>query len=438
MRGTNSNSRPTSALLGARGSEVTRLQRSLLAKINPYYPVGADPVSLRPSLKRAFMDCPRHRFLRRFRFRSDDTVHELNRATRRTLLPKLYQDAIQVYAGPNDDPLPATNSEPGFVMALLEMLDLKQGNAVLEIGAGGGWLSAVMARAVGPRGRVTGIELLDSLTRQARQSLRSLGREVDLRNVQIVGGNGLDGAAAEAPYDRVMVTAGSRGFPDVLFEQVREGGKVVIPLSQKGYGEEVYVLQRDGDHFRSKWACSASFVPLKGDSGVADDFFQVALKKSSLWRLLKDRPCLVQPFPLGGYGGRDALPRSYRFRSYLAKTEPGYEVMKRPVAKRAPRAHEGDCFGILDDKRQSIAICDESSLRGYGSPAAAQRLLAAYRRWTREFMPASTRFRLDVYRAGTAPTASKRQLLERRGGCDFLWTQPALETVASPNGSGTS
>jgi len=400
--------------------DATSLQKQLLRKIATYHPQGGEPRRLRLSLRRAFMACPRHRFLKRFKTERDGPTHNLTKRTHERLLPTIYSDrAIQTYVDEAGKALPATNSEPGFVMYLLEMLDIRRGQRVLEIGSGGGWLSAIMAHAVGPRGSVQGIEINPSLAEHSRRCIKALGKDVDLDNLTIVTGDGGQPMDAIQPFDRVLVTAGSQSFPASLFDQVAENGKVIIPLSYRGGGEEVRLMNKEGDHFRSSEAIPAFFVPLVGTSQL-NDFDGTILADLPLWQEGCDQRCLNQPFWLGGRGKRGIMNRSFWFRSYLSKIEPGYRVFV--VSKKDRRRWLDATFGIVDEHGGSIAVVEGHNLVGYGSPKAAKSLIRGYRNWTREFMLAGTCFDLSIYRSGDKSATAGREWRETRGPCDLIWS----------------
>lgn len=358
-------------------------QSRLLRQITTYYPPDGDPRRLRPALRKAFMACPRHRFLKRFKTAWNGPTHSLTKGTLEELLPLIYSDnALQIYVDKAGKPLPASNSEPGFAMYLLEMLDLRRGQRAMEIGSGGGWLSAIIAQVVGPKGRVVGIEVNPDLAEHSRQCIRSLGREIDLDNLIIMTGDGDKSIAPSPPYDRVIVTAGSQSFPIALFDQIADNGKVIIPLSNSGGGEEVFLLSKDGNCFRSIAATTAFFVPLIGSSQLKD-FDGVVLDDLPIWRRLREQQCFSRPFWLGGRGERDVMMRSFRFRSYLSKTEPNYRVFIKK--KKDRRRWSGSTFGVIDERAESIAVIEGHNLVGYGLPKAAKTLLRSYRNWTKVF-----------------------------------------------------
>jgi protein-L-isoaspartate(D-aspartate) O-methyltransferase len=400
--------------------DAVTLQRRLLREISTYHPHDGDPRRLQPALRKAFMACPRHCFVKRFKIDRSGPTYSLTKRTSDRLLPLIYRDeTLQFYVGKSGKLLPASNSEPGFAMYLLEMLDLRRGQKVLEIGSGGGWLSAIMAQVVGPKGRGVGIEVIPELADHSKHCIKALGPEIDLDNLTIMTGDGGKGMAPSSRYDRVLVTAGSQSFPVALFDQVADRGKVVIPLSYRGGGEEVRLLSKEAHHFRSTAAIPGFFVPLVGASQLTN-FNGIVLDDLPVWQSVRDQPCLRQPFWLGGRGKRSVMMRSFWFRSYLSKTESGYRIFLRK--KKDQRSWPESTYGIVDEQAGSVATVDGHHLVGYGSPKAANAMIRGYRNWTKAFMPAGVCFDLSIYRLNDTPEPTDRQWRERRGSCDFLWS----------------
>jgi protein-L-isoaspartate(D-aspartate) O-methyltransferase len=119
-----------------------------------------------------------------------------------------------------------TISQPYMVALMTETLGLKGSERVLEIGTGSGYQTAVLAELAA---QVYSIERIDSLAAKARRLLASLG----YRNVQIKVFDGTYGWKEEAPFDAILVTAGSPEIPMPLTEQLKEGGRMVIPVGER-------------------------------------------------------------------------------------------------------------------------------------------------------------------------------------------------------------
>ena len=167
-----------------------------------------------------------------------------------------------------DMPLPIgegqTISAPHMVAMIAEILDLKPGMKVLEIGTGCGYNAAVIAEIIGPEGRLYTVERIGSLYERARRKLRNLGYD----NITVIHGDGSQGFADEAPYSRIYVTAAAPYIPDPLMKQLEIGGKLLIPVgSDKFYQELVLIERTSADDYSSRNLGGVAFVPLIGKHG---------------------------------------------------------------------------------------------------------------------------------------------------------------------------
>ncbi|MFZ0141111.1 MAG: methyltransferase domain-containing protein [Aeromicrobium sp.] len=120
-----------------------------------------------------------------------------------------------------------TNSQPRTVRAMLQLLEVEAGQRVLDVGSGSGWTTALLARLVGPTGSVLGVELEPDL---ATWGAENLGRQdTPWASIRAADPDVL-GAPAEAPFDRVLVSAAARQLPDELVEQLTDDGVMVVPV----------------------------------------------------------------------------------------------------------------------------------------------------------------------------------------------------------------
>ena len=129
-----------------------------------------------------------------------------------------------------DRPLPIgrgqTNSQPRTVAAMLELLQVRPGDRVLDLGSGSGWTTALLGCLVGPEGSVTGVELEESLAAWGAQNVAAYRMPwVRIHTAQ----EGL-GWPADAPYDRILVSASARQVPAELLNQLAPAGRMVIPV----------------------------------------------------------------------------------------------------------------------------------------------------------------------------------------------------------------
>ena len=131
----------------------------------------------------------------------------------------------------HDGPLPIghgqTNSQPRTVAAMLELLDVRRGQRVLDVGCGSGWTTALLQHLVGPGPRVIGVEVVPELVDFGRRNLARAS--VDARIEQAA--SGVLGWPEEAPYDRILVSAEPRELPEELVAQLAPGGRMVIPVA---------------------------------------------------------------------------------------------------------------------------------------------------------------------------------------------------------------
>jgi protein-L-isoaspartate(D-aspartate) O-methyltransferase len=162
-----------------------------------------------------------------------------------------------------DHPLPIaegqTISQPYIVALMTECLTLGKADRVLEIGTGSGYQAAVLGRIAG---RVFTLEIHDALARRAADTLERLGFE----NVRVRSGDGFFGWPEEAPFDGVIVTCAVPEVPPALFDQLREGGRLVIPLGDtQTYQRLTVVTKKDGKPV-VKRVLDVRFVPMTGEA----------------------------------------------------------------------------------------------------------------------------------------------------------------------------
>jgi len=184
----------------------------------------------------------------------------MRRVPREAFLPARTRDLAY-----DDSPLPIgsgqTISQPYIVAAMIEALQLKGGEHVLEIGAGSGYAAAVLA---GIAGDVVTVERIGALADKAAAAIASLG----LRNVQVRQCDGSRGWPEGAPYDAIVVAAGGPHVPESLKAQLAIGGRLVMPVGSDQQAQRLVRLTRTGDHdFRFEYLGDVRFVPLIGDEG---------------------------------------------------------------------------------------------------------------------------------------------------------------------------
>ena len=188
-----------------------------------------------PRVLRALQNVPRERFVAS------------------PLLENAYEDrALPIECG-------QTISQPYIVGLMSQALQLSGQEGVLEIGTGSGYQTAILSRLAA---RVISVERHEPLSRRAAHVLRVQ----NCKNVQLVVGDGTRGCLANAPYDRIIVTAATEDIPTALWEQLAEGGILVIPLGGSSEQALLEIRKINGQQHRTE-LCKCRFVPLVAEMG---------------------------------------------------------------------------------------------------------------------------------------------------------------------------
>lgn len=189
-------------------------------------------------------------------------VSAMSRVKRELFLPEHLQSRAY-----DDTPLPIglgqTISAPHMVAIMCSILELEPGMTVLEVGGGSGYHAAVMAELVGHSGHVYSVERMSELVEYARENLERAG----IRNVTMILSDGSLGLPEHAPYDRISVAATAPDVPEPLKQQLKRGGKMVIPVG-RNYQELYLVTRKNGFSIERKMG--VIFVPLIGEEGFKE------------------------------------------------------------------------------------------------------------------------------------------------------------------------
>jgi protein-L-isoaspartate(D-aspartate) O-methyltransferase len=182
----------------------------------------------------------------------------LEMVPRHRFVPEEERD--RAYAdGPLSIGLGQTISQPYIVALMTDLLMLDGDECVLEVGTGCGYQAAILSRMAR---EVHTIEIIPELAQRAEQIIKDLGYS----NITVHTGDGSLGWADSAPYDGILVAAAAPEAPKALLEQLKDHGRLVIPVGGKGL-QEIQIWERNGSKFNSKPGIPVSFVPLRGKYG---------------------------------------------------------------------------------------------------------------------------------------------------------------------------
>lgn len=157
-----------------------------------------------------------------------------------------------------DGPLPIgydqTISQPYIVAFMTEQLRLKPSDRVLEIGSGSGYQAAILAELVAD---IYTIEIVEPLAKTAEATLQHLR----YKNVHIKAGDGYKGWPEEAPFDAIIVTCAPENVPQPLTDQLKEGGRMVIPVGEQ-FAQQLYLLEKKNGQLKESVTLPVRFVPM--------------------------------------------------------------------------------------------------------------------------------------------------------------------------------
>ena len=156
-----------------------------------------------------------------------------------------------------------TISQPSVVARITELAEVTPRDRVLEIGAGSGYQAAVLAELVK---EVYTIEIVEPLARRAEADLKRLG----CTNVHVRAGDGYQGWPEAAPFDAIMVTCAPEAVPQPLIAQLKDGGRMIIPVGPMG-NQQLVLLRKEGERLEKRAVLPVRFVPMTGAAGRGRD-----------------------------------------------------------------------------------------------------------------------------------------------------------------------
>lgn len=168
-----------------------------------------------------------------------------------------------------DNALPITSnqtiSQPFIVARMTELLELNNQSKILEIGAGSGYQTAILALLAR---EIYAVERVPQLAQEARGRLQKL----NILNISLRCADGTNGWENHAPFDGILVAAGSPSLPEPLLKQLKSGGKLVIPIGEDQKTQKlIRVMRMAANDFQTEDFGACAFVPLIGEHGWRDD-----------------------------------------------------------------------------------------------------------------------------------------------------------------------
>jgi len=393
---------------------IEKYQKQLLEQTQSLY--RDTPIS--EATEEAYLATPRHRFVGRYREWGTKEWNVVEPDSLAEHIATLYADRPLILFGDDDQNIPSTVSQPSLVLRMLDLLQLKAGHRVFELGAGSGWNAALMRRLVGPEGQVVSLEIIPELARSAQQNILSLG----ITNVHIVAGDGAEGYEDSAPYDRAIFTAGSFDLPHYFYEQLREEGLLLVVFKTGGGGDNLFLLRKMGEHFESLWSGPCGFVQLRGVYQFKDLEPNTLEEAIPGWSELQNKEIDKRHFWWGSKGTEGLLWNTLGIRSFLGITEPAFRAFK--TAKLNDDSSEDRYFGLWDAANGSLVVAKEDWLFTYGNTKAQERLLQRLHHWIEVGMPTAACFNLKVFPIAAQVRAGDNQWLVKRRDSQFLWSLP--------------
>ncbi len=188
--------------------------------------------------------------------KSDLVIEAFSEVSRVEFVPKEFELVAE-----SDVALPIgygqTVSQPTTVAIMLELLNPKRGQKILDVGSGSGWTTALLSHIVGEKGKVIAVELVDELRKMGEENANKLGY-VKKGIAQFYQGNGSSGFSKEAPYDGILVSAMADKISEELKKQLKVDGRMVVPTRNS-----LFFLEKKGEaEFYEEQFPGFAFVPL--------------------------------------------------------------------------------------------------------------------------------------------------------------------------------
>jgi protein-L-isoaspartate(D-aspartate) O-methyltransferase len=365
--------------------------------------------------EQAYLANPRHLFVRRYREWGTTEWRQVTAENLPQHLATLYANRPLLLFGDDDLNSLSTISQPSFVLRMLDLLQLQPGHTVFELGAGSGWNAALLGHLVGAEGRVYSLEIIPEMAQAAAETIHTLG----VANVSIITADGGDGHPAGAPYDRAIFTAGAYDLPRAFHDQLKDGALLLAVLKLEGGGDNLFLLRKTKNHFKSIDSLACGFVQLTGKHQV-EGLEPTTLDSLSGWSELQHQQISETRYWWGGHGPESFAWRTMGIRFFLGLSEPRFRAFK--TEKTAGQPIKESCFGLWDQERQSLVLAQSDRMIAYGNTFASELLLEKVRQWVHLGLPTAASFKLEVHPINSRIEARENQWLVKRTESQFLWT----------------
>ena len=332
-------------------------------------------------LEDAFRATPRHRFVHHYlgtRHPKPRMVKVNPRRPSVAQLERIYSnEALTTHRPPGPF---STISQPSLVGQMLGLLRLKVGMNVLEVGAGTGWVAAMMGRLVGPSGSVTSVDLHAPVALAARRAVAAAGPD----NVTVVTGDGALGHLKTAPFDRIVTSVGSPEVFGAWMDQLKDGGALLLPLQAIPHGQFCLLadLRKSGEHLAGDVIGPAWFIRFEGSRGRGDESERQARELFRRATSARVRRKHLAPWACVHPAARPFYRSSLLLMAYLE----GMRV-------------DQDEKSILVTSPQSEGFCllKDGHVQVLGDEATYDELIHVSRQWLARGAPGAQRYRVEVW-----------------------------------------
>ncbi len=382
---------------------ISEHQATLLRIAERLFPGRRIPESIR----KAFMDTPRHLFVPRYYSSHLGRWVELASEPLDTRLGELYADhPLAIHRDELGRTL-STISQPSLVLHMLALLQLQPGMKVFELGGGSGWNAAMLGRLVGPTGSVVSLEIIESLAATAQAAVAKLG----LPQVEIQAGDGSQATITQARYDRGVFTASAWDLPSHFFQQIKTGGLLLLVLRARPGCDLLALLRKtDANAFHSETHFPCSFVPVTGKANrPADDPIDIRQLALPAAQRISWSDIAI---------GSKAIP------DFIAFLELVKDCQRPYLCENDEYDFDEEFSGFESNSGASLILFNEDRIQLHGTEAALIDLRRAAKRWNKARSPYLENLQLSIHSTATQITPNNNQWLVPRGDCQLLWSLP--------------